>query len=93
MTIHQLVGRRVTLRGIAGDAAGGAVLVVDVDTPVYLEGMSTWGVLAGSTIEITGDLDQAEIAPLPSTPGELASHGAPGSQYVLRNYTQPRHAE
>ncbi|OJF10558.1 hypothetical protein [Couchioplanes caeruleus] len=90
MTIDHLVGRRVTLRGIAGDAAGGAVLLVSEGTPVYVEGMSGWDALAGSTIEITGELERAEIAPLLPAQGELASHGAPGRQYVLRNPTQPR---
>ncbi|GAB1646589.1 hypothetical protein [Krasilnikovia sp. MM14-A1259] len=88
MTIDHLVGQRVTLRGTAGDAALGAVLVVDESTPVYIESRAGWGTLAGLTVEITGELVRVEIAPL--RPGEPASHGAPGRQYVLRNCTPPR---
>ncbi|GAB1691138.1 hypothetical protein [Krasilnikovia sp. M28-CT-15] len=90
MTIDHLVGRRVTLRGIAGDAAAGAVVLVGEGLPVYIESRSGWGTLAGATIEITGELDRTEIAPLHSAPGQPASHGAPGRQYVLRNSTPPR---
>ncbi|BFU45158.1 hypothetical protein [Krasilnikovia sp. MM14-A1004] len=90
MTIDDLVGRRVTLRGIAGDAAAGAVLLVGDGTPVYIERLPDWGGLAGSTIEIGGLLDRAEIAPWRPAPGGPASHGAPGRQYVLRDHTTPR---
>ncbi|RZU53791.1 hypothetical protein EV385_5725 [Krasilnikovia cinnamomea] len=92
MTIDHLVGQRVTVRGVAGDAAGGAVVLAGEGTPVYLARMARWDTLAGSTIEVTGELDRTEIAPLRSAPGEPASHGAPGRQYVLRNYTPPRSA-
>ncbi|GGQ48255.1 hypothetical protein [Couchioplanes azureus] len=90
MTIDHLVGRHVTLRGIAGDAAAGAVLVLGGGTPVYIDGKSGWAALAGRTVEIAGDLDHTEIAPLPPASGKPASHGAPGRQYVLRNCTPPR---
>ncbi|MFI5495029.1 hypothetical protein [Actinoplanes sp. NPDC051859] len=91
MTIDHLVGQRVTLRGIAGDAASGAVLVLDGGTPVYVEGLSSWAELAGWPVAVTGDLDRTEIAPLP--PGTPVSHGAPGEQYVLKNHASPQPGE
>lgn len=82
--VSELAGKRVRLAGVARDAKGGAVLLVE-DTPVYLVGLERWPaevhgkrVAAGGTVALTQHLPEATK----NAKGEW-SQGASGKQLVL----------
>ena len=56
--------RETTLSGKAYNAKAGAVLVLDDETPVYIEGMNAWeDEMIGQTIELTGILQSSQAYP------------------------------
>jgi hypothetical protein len=74
---------RTTLRGVARDAKGGAVVVTDRG-PVYIAGLDAWpAALAGRTVEVTGVLRQMKHIPDPVGPGNTVAQGAWGEQTVI----------
>lgn len=86
--VSELAGRRVRLAGVARDAKGGAVLLVE-DTPIYLVGLERWPaevhgkrVAAGGTVALTQHLPEAKK----NAKGEW-SQGASGKQLVLQQPT------
>ncbi|WP_412543488.1 hypothetical protein R8Z50_13695 [Longispora sp. K20-0274] len=85
--LDELVGLTVTLRGTAANAHRGAVLLGDADWAVYVEGLADWGAATGLPVEATGLLVETPVAPDPVVRDGAVSHGAPGTQYVLRTAT------
>jgi len=74
---------RTTLRGVARDAKGGAVVVTDRG-PVYIAGLDAWpAALAGRTVEVTGVVRQMKHIPDPVGPGNTVAQGAWGEQTVI----------
>ncbi len=83
-----LFGKKVTLKGIALDSKGGAVLKLK-DQVIYVKEWEDWeSELLNKTITITGTLVQKKFIPDPVVAKDGAiSQGAEGSQIVLENYT------
>jgi hypothetical protein len=74
---------KVTLRGVARDAKGGAVVVTDRG-PVYVAGLDAWpAALAGRTVEVTGIVRQTKHIPDPVGPGNTVAQGAWGEQTMI----------
>jgi hypothetical protein len=74
---------KVTLRGVARDAKGGAVVVTDRG-PVYVAGLDAWpAALAGRRVEVTGVVRQTKHIPDPVGPGNTVGQGAWGDQTVI----------
>jgi hypothetical protein len=85
--LERLIGQEVTLNGIARDAKGGAVLVIERTAPVYIEGLAFWTPeLLGMNVSVKGLLKKEKIIPDPVI-GENGgiSQGAIGTQFVLLN--------
>jgi hypothetical protein len=81
--LDQMVGREVTIDGIARNAAGGAVVLTDDRTPIYVAGLSRWdGAIDGKKIRATGTLRKLAGQDLVNAKGEV-SHGFPGERLVL----------
>ena len=82
------VGRTVTVVGVAENAKGGAVVVVD-GAPVYLRSLDSWpeGVRT-RRVEVTGTLRDEKLIPSPTVDSKGAvSQGAEGTQLVLDKAT------
>ena len=84
MATTQRAPEEVTLRGLAANAKGGAVLVVD-GAPIYLERMDEWPPgMAGTEVTVAGRLVQKKVIPDPVVgPDGAISQGAEGTQQVL----------
>ena len=83
-SVGKLLGQRVRLSGIARDAKGGAVVLIN-DAPLYLAGLESWpAVVQGKQVAVGGKLVDRQYLPQASknAKGEL-SQGAEGSQLVL----------
>lgn len=82
------VGRRVHLAGVARDAKGGAVLLVE-NEPVYLEGLDAWPTEAhGQRVAASGTLASRQHLPEATRDAKGAvSQGAQGKQLVLEKPT------
>lgn len=81
-------GGPVELTGLAEDAKGGAVLVVD-GNPIYLRKLASWPQhLRGKTVKVKGRLVKTKLIPSPTknAKGEI-SQGAEGEQWVLEDAT------
>jgi hypothetical protein len=78
---------RVTLRGQALDAKGGAVVRTQDDT-VYVSGLGAWPAeTAGRLVEVTGILSRRTFPALPVGRAGERSGGAEGTQTVLEDAT------
>lgn len=79
-------GKRVRLSGIARDAKGGAVLLINGE-PIYLQGVDSWPDSADKKIvSVGGKLVSKQYLPEARTDAKGAiSQGAVGSQTVLEN--------
>ena len=85
--LKELLDKEVTLTGMAKDAKGGAVLLIN-EIPIYIKGLSSWSVeYFGKVIQVKGILRDGKIIPDPyiDENGGI-SQGAIGRQYVLENY-------
>jgi hypothetical protein len=82
-------GDAVTLQGTALDAHAGAVIMLDDESPVYVEGLSRWSPEEnGKRVEITGILRAVKMTPDPPKGKDVIQrHGMTGSQTVLSNAT------
>ena len=82
-------GSVVALTGVALDAHLGAVLVLDDDSPVYIEGLARWpSDIYGKRMEVTGTLRSKKLAPDPiPNPEGVQSHGVMGIQTVMERAT------
>ncbi|MCO1575724.1 hypothetical protein M8C13_08115 [Crossiella sp. SN42] len=78
MNLADQAGKTVRLRGTAGNAHAGAVLLRDGEPPVYVAGLSNWGAAAGLTVEVTG------VVTIVPGPGNTDRHGLIGDVVQLR---------
>ncbi|MDP2269391.1 MAG: hypothetical protein Q8K32_01595 [Archangium sp.] len=81
-SLAKLMGNRVRISGIAQDAKGGAVLMID-KAPFYLEGLSSWPAeVRGKAVAVGGKLVDKQYLPKASGPmeqrGETAFRDAKG---------------
>ena len=86
--VGQLVGTRVRISGIAQDAKGGAVILIN-NAPLYLAGLESWpSSVQGKQVAVGGKLVEKQYLPQASknSKGEV-SQGAEGSQLVLESPT------
>lgn len=82
------VGKAVELTGVAENAKGGAVLVVD-GAPIYIRALDAWPqALRGTRVKVKGTLKSVKLIPSPTRgpKGELGQ-GAEGEQWVLEDAT------
>lgn len=80
------IGKRVTLKGTAGNAKGGAVVVTTSGSTVYLVELDEWPPeLEGRAVEVSGRLDRKQHIPEATTDPVTGaiSAGARGKQWVL----------
>jgi hypothetical protein len=78
---------KTTIRGVARDAKGGAVVVTD-GGPVYVIGLEAWPrELAGRKVEVTGRVRPKKHLPDPVGPGGTVAQGAWGDQTVIEGAT------
>lgn len=78
------MSKTVTLRGKALDAKAGAIVLVDGDRAVYIEGLSGWPNEAyGKRVAVTGVLVRKKFIPDPVNEAGEICQGARGSQDVL----------
>ena len=85
--LEKLIGQRVSLIGIARDAKGGAVLVTESGSVLYVKGLSSWSSeLINKQVSISGLIKTEKIIPDPkiSEDGGISA-GAIGEQLVLEN--------
>lgn len=82
--LAKLLGQRVRLSGLARDAKGGAVLLVD-GAPLYLAGVEAWPAeVHGKAVAASGKLVEKQYLPEATRDASGAiSQGAAGKQYVL----------
>ena len=84
--VSKLVGHHVRLSGLARNAKGGAVLLVD-GAPLYLAGMQSWPAEAeGKQVAVGGTLVDKQYLPeaTRNAKGEVSQGGA-GTQLVLES--------
>lgn len=84
--LGDLLGKRVRLSGIARDAKGGAVLLIN-NEPIYVSGLNGWPESADKkTVAVGGTLVNKQYLPEAKKDAKGAiSQGAVGSQTVLEN--------
>ena len=84
----RLIGSRVRVSGIAENAKGGAVLMID-QAPYYLEGLDCWPAeVRGKRLAVGGKLVAKEYLPQSSRDAKgNISQGAAGSQNVIESPT------
>jgi hypothetical protein len=81
--------QETTISGKAYNAKAGAVLMIDNDTPVYIEGMREWGDdMIGKKVELTGVISRAQIYPEAKSEDGIISQGMSEAPMVLR-LTEP----
>lgn len=82
-SLEQMVGRKVTIEGVARNAAAGAVVFTDDRTPVYVAGLDRWdSATDGKKISASGTLRKRGGSSLVNTKGEV-SEGIPGYHFEL----------
>lgn len=82
--VSKLKGQRVRLSGLARDAKGGAVLLLD-GAPLYLAGLQSWpSEVHGKAVAVGGKLVEKQYLPEATVDARGAiSQGARGTQWVL----------
>ena len=87
LNLKELLNKEVTLTGMAKDAKGGAVLLIN-EMPIYLKGLSSWSDdHFGKIIKVNGLLRDEKMIPDPHVDEDGAiSQGAFGKQLVLENF-------
>ncbi|MCK2243583.1 MULTISPECIES: hypothetical protein [unclassified Crossiella] len=84
MNLADQAGKSVRLRGTAGNAHAGAVLLRDGEPPVYVAGLADWGLATGLTVEVTGVLEVQQATGTADPAGRI-SHGLAGDVLQLRD--------
>ena len=86
MNFAAMINRQVTLRGIAYNALGAAVIAdPDDDWQVYVDGLDAWDDAEyGKPVEITGLLVREPIAPEAVVSDGGHTHGAVGKALIIR---------
>lgn len=84
---EKLLGKEITLLGIAFDSKAGAVLKLKDDIIVYIDDLASWSSeFLKQKISVIGTLQQKKIIPDVTIDAHGAiSQGAPGDQYLLEN--------
>lgn len=79
-------GQPVTIRGVARNAALGAVVIED-KAPVFIDGLTEWEPeVLGKRVEVKGVLRYRELSPPPTVASDGAvSHGMGGAAPVLED--------
>ena len=87
LNLKEILDKEVTLTGMAKDAKGGAVLIVN-KIPIYIKGLSSWSEdNFGKIIKVKGTLRDEKLIPDPYLNEDGAiSQGAIGKQLVLENF-------
>lgn len=81
------VGKAVTVEGTAKNAAGGAIVMLEDRTPVYLDGMDRWDAATNNKpVSAKGTLRKQGGQPTMNDKGE-AIHGFPDARFVLEHPT------
>jgi hypothetical protein len=83
--LDALVDQEAYVRGVARDAALGAVVVTDDGAVVYVDGLRAWPAAAsGKRVEVKGTLRRRKLAPDPVIGADGGiSHGAVGTNLVV----------
>jgi hypothetical protein len=86
MELEKLIGQKVTLRGTAKDAKGGAVLITSNGNVIYIQELESWSSeLLDKQVSVHGLLNKEKFIPDPITDNSGAiSSGAFGEQLVLK---------
>lgn len=82
---ENLIGKEITLLGIAYDAKAGAVLKLKNDAIVYIYNLDCWSSeFFGQKTSVTGILQLRKIIPdVEIDETGAISQGAPGEQYLI----------
>ena len=85
MELEKLIGQKVTLRGIAKDAKGGAVLTTTEGSVIYIKELESWSSeLLDKQVSVSGLLNKEKLIPDPVVDKNGAFRsGAFGFQFVL----------
>ncbi|MBE2252792.1 MAG: hypothetical protein IAE78_24890 [Myxococcus sp.] len=89
--VLKLIGKHVRLVGVAQNAKGGAVVLVN-GSPVYVAGKSEWPeALRGKRVSLGGRLAKESYLPeaTVSPRGEVSQGTSGGAQTVLRDASEP----
>jgi hypothetical protein len=80
-------GDRVRLRGTAHNGKAGALLLVDGETPVYMEGLTEWDrAQLGKRLSVEGVIAKKVIFPLIDPENPEISQGMSEAPWVLSGY-------
>jgi hypothetical protein len=80
---ERMVGNPVTIDGTARNAAGGAVVLTDDRTPIYIDGLQSWDKNTdGKKIKVKGTLAKRGPDKVVNDKGEHA-HGFADDRFVL----------
>jgi hypothetical protein len=87
LNFKKLLDKEVILTGMAKDAKGGAVLIIN-EMPIYMKGLLSWSLdHFGKIIKVKGILRDEKIIPDPHVDEDGAiSQGAIGKQLVLEDF-------
>lgn len=83
MSLEQKINSKVTIEGVARNAAAGAVVLTDDRTPVYVAGLERWDrAFDGKNVSASGTLRREAGDDVVNAKGEH-SHGIPDGRFVL----------
>ena len=84
---EKLLGKEITLLGVAFDSKAGAVLKLKNDIIVYINDLVYWPAeFLRQKMRVTGILQQKKMIPdVTIDKNGAISQGAPGEQYLLEN--------
>jgi hypothetical protein len=79
-----MIGQRVTIRGTAGNAKAGAVVLTDVKEVIYVRNRQEWpDDLIGKHLEVVGVLSKERIYHEATINEGAISQGISGAQLVI----------
>lgn len=78
------VGETVTVRGIARNAAAGAIVTVEDGPPIYIGGLDRWSKdVEGKAVDVTGSVHLRERQTPTRGPSDPPAHGLDHETFVL----------
>jgi hypothetical protein len=87
MGLEQMIDSKVTINGVARNAAAGAVVLTEDRTPVYVEGLERWDrTLDGKQVSATGTLRREAGDQVVNAKGEYST-GIASGRFVLEGPT------
>jgi len=76
--------RHVSLRGVARNAKAGAVLMMDQETVIYIQGKREWPPeIIGKRVRVDGVLRRDQVYPDVKEENGATSQGLPGEQWYV----------